>query len=89
MKKTKKHRNASQHKSAHKKPSKTWHIAKVFLLYLIMAGAFVAWLEVSSYDDLNPIFLAIASLVTAILATFFHWKSRQHNKIDDIAEGKR
>lgn len=87
MKNTKK-QHVKKHQPTKHKHAKTLHIVKVFTLYLIMTAAFSAWLEVSSYGDLNPILLAIASLLIALLATFFHWKRRQHNKIDDIAEGK-
>lgn len=88
MKNTKKQKHSGKHKSIKRKHVKTLHIIKVFTIYLIMTVAFSAWLEVSSYGDLNPILLAIVSLLTAIVATFFHWKRRQHNKVDDIAEGK-
>jgi predicted permease len=81
-------KNKNQHHPVKTKPAKKMHIIKVFFIYLIMTGALAAWLEVSSYGDLNPFLLIIASLIITILSTYFHWKRRVHNKIDDIAEGK-
>jgi len=63
------------------------HLFKVFLLYLAVATAVAGWINYSSYAVFNPLWMLLAALATAILATAVHWYSNQHNRVDDIADG--
>lgn len=60
----------------------------MFLIYLTVAVAVVGWLEYSSYDVFNPLWMLLIALGTAIIATLVHGYTGRHNRIDDIADGK-
>lgn len=63
------------------------HLFKVFILYLAIAAAVAGWIDYSSYAVFNPLWMLLAALATAMLATAVHWYSGRHNRVDDIAEG--
>jgi len=47
-------------------------VLKLFLLYLAMALALAGWIDYSSYDVLNPLWMALFSVVAAALVTAAH-----------------
>lgn len=81
----KKHKTKqSQSKTGH--PMK--HLIKMFLIYLTVAVAIAGWLDYSSYDVFNPLWMLLIALGTAIIATLVHGYTGRHNRIDDIADGE-
>lgn len=63
------------------------HVLKVFMLYLVIALALAGWIDYSSYDVFNPLWMALVALATAVLASAVHLYNGQRNRVDDIADG--
>jgi hypothetical protein len=57
------------------------------MLYLVIALALAGWIDYSSYDVFNPLWMALAALATAVLASAVHLYNGQRNRVDDIADG--
>lgn len=62
------------------------HLLKIFVLYLIIAGAVAGWIDYSSYGVFNPLWMALGALAVAVLATAVHGYTRAHDRIDDVAD---
>jgi len=75
-------------KVQHKKNSSVSvkHVFKMFMLYLVIALALTGWINYSSYDVFNPLWMALAALAIAVLATVAHLFNGQRNRIDDFAD---
>ena len=62
------------------------HVFKVFMLYLTIALALAGWINYTSYDVFNPLWVALAALAVAVLATAVHVYNGQRNPVDDFAD---
>ena len=62
------------------------HVLKVFIVYLIVGQALAGWINYTSYEVFNPLFMALAALALAVLATAVHVYKGQRNALDDFAD---
>ena len=84
----KKHNHTTSQKGQRKKSAgvSATHVLKVFIVYLIVGLALAGWINYTSYEVFNPLFMAFAALALAVLATAVHVYKGQRNVVDDFAD---
>ena len=79
----------SEHKKSNKLRKKkrfSWrHAVALFVVYGVLFGVLSAMVDYYSYDMINPWVFIVLSIVCAILATYYHLKSHQRTKADELA----
>ena len=74
--------NNKPHEDGHIK-----HFFKMFFITLAVAIGIMSWIDYSSYEVFNPLWMGVIAFFLALLLTFIRWYSRKKNRLDDIAEG--
>ncbi len=72
-------------KTKKQKPFHIKNIIALFLVYLVLFGVLFAMIDYYAYDIINPLLFVIISVISAIIATFIHSKSRKKTKADELA----
>ena len=63
------------------------HFFKIFFITLAVAIGIMGWIDYTSYEVFNPLWMGMIAFCLALLLTFIRWYSRKRNRLDDIAEG--
>jgi len=61
------------------------HIIALFLVYLVLFAVILAIIDYYAYDIINPWIFITISVISAILATAIHIKSKKRSKADELA----